>query len=509
MKNTFILILLLVQFVACAQSQQKPNLSQEPKIESSKWWYLQGQNKIKQLSQTNQYPTKAKNVILFVGDGMSVSTITAARILAGQQLGQFGEEFQLSFEKFPFTALSKTYNTNLQTPDSAGTMSAMMTGIKTKGGVISLGPEVSNGNCNSAKNNNAVTLLELAEIAGMSTGIVSTARMTHATPAATYAHSVSRSWEADSDIPKAERQKGCVDIAKQLIDFPFGDGIEVALGGGRKNFLPKQTQDPEYPHEKGVRTDHQDLMQKWQEKHPDAKAIWNKQQFDQIDVSKTKHLLGVFEPSHMQFEQDRAHDKAGEPSLTQMAEKSLQILTNTNKPYFLMIESGRIDHGHHAGNAYRALTDAIEFSHAIQKIVESVDLNETLIIVTADHSHTFNIAGYPQRGNPILGLVKTPNDSGEMVGELAKDAQGKPYTTLSYANGPGYVNGDQRPDLTHVEVQSADYRQASTIPMHSETHSGEDVAIYAIGAGSQLVHGTMEQNVIFHIMHHAIEANLK
>jgi alkaline phosphatase len=191
-----------------------------------------------------------------------------------------------------------------------------------------------------------------------------------------------------------------------------------------------------------------------------------------------------------------------------MSEKSLQILKNIQKPYFLMIEGGRIDHGHHAGNAYRALTDTIEFSNAIQKVVDNVDLNETLIIVTADHSHTFSIAGYPQRGNPILGLVKMPDESGNMVGQLAKDQQGKPYTTLSYANGPGYVNGDERPDLTHVDVQSPDYKQAAAIPKYSESHSGEDVAIYATGAGSQLVRGTLEQNVIFHIMLNAIENEL-
>ena len=112
-------------------------------------------------------------------------------------------------------------------------------------------------------------------------------------------------------------------------------------------------------------------------------------------------------------------------------------------------------------------------------------------------------------GNPILGLVKTPNEKGELVGKLATDSQGKPYTTLGYANGPGYVNGDQRPDLTHVDVHAPNYLQAATIPKASETHSGEDVSILATGAGSHLVKGTIEQNVIFHIMLEALKGTIK
>lgn len=495
-------LLPLLGFFACAQNSTK---EQTIAKESSQWWYQQGQARVKQLAHAVNYPKKAKNVILFIGDGMNITTITAARILEGQKRGETGEENQLSFEKFPQTALSKTYNTNLQTPDSAGTMSAMMTGVKTKGGVISVDSEVNNADCASGIGHARMTLLELAEQKGMSTGVVSTARLTHATPAATYAHSVSRGWEADSEIPKAEKAKGCKDIASQLIDFPYGDGIEVAMGGGRKNFIPAESDDPEYKGEKGVRLDKRDLMQEWKNKYKHAQVVWNKKQFKDVKPKKTKHLLGLFEPSHMQYEHDRSKDKAGEPSLHAMTKKALKILKHTEKPFFLMVEAGRIDHAHHAGNAYRALTDTIELSKAVETALKNIDLNETLIIVTADHSHTFNMGGYPQRGNPILGVVKVPDTAGNFVGHISKDEQGKPYTTLSYANGPGYINGDLRPDLTHVDTTNPDYRQAAAIPKMSETHSGEDVAIFATGAGSQTVHGTIEQNVIYHIMKHALD----
>jgi len=103
-----------------------------------------------------------------------------------------------------------------------------------------------------------------------------------------------------------------------------------------------------------------------------------------------------------------------------------------------MVEAGRIDHAHHAGNAYRALSDAAMLSDAVARAVEKVNLAETLIIVTADHSHTFTISGYPERGNPILGKVKSPGDRG-----YTKAADGKPYTTLGYQNGMGFHSHDE------------------------------------------------------------------
>jgi len=86
-----------------------------------------------------------------------------------------------------------------------------------------------------------------------------------------------------------------------------------------------------------------------------------------------------------------------------MTDKAIDVLGNSRKGFFLMVESGQIDHGHHAGSAYNALTDTIAFSDAIREAGESVDVSETLVIVTADHGHVFTVSGYPKRGNPILG----------------------------------------------------------------------------------------------------------
>lgn len=499
----------LMALNACAEpvSNTKPALkTAHAKQADANQWYQAGEAQIKALQSVPSYPEQAKNVIFFVGDGMSLATVNAARIYEGQQMGQPGEENLLSFEQFPHTALSKTYNTNLQTPDSAGTMSAMITGVKTKAGAISVDEHVAIGVCGDKKYP-VLSLLSRAEMAGMNTGVVTTTRLTHATPAATYAHAESRHWEADSDLPKDA--DNCQDIAAQLIDYPHGNGLEVAMGGGRRNFIPNTYADPEYSLLKpGKRGDGRDLTQEWLNKYSNAAYVWNQKQFKALDLSQTDHLLGLFEPSHMQYEMNRSKDEAGEPSLTEMTEAAIKLLAQKDKPYFLMIEGGRIDHGHHAGYAKLALTETVEFANAIEKALAMVDLNETLILVTADHAHTMTISGYAQRGNPILGKIVVPDDEGNPSDQLQLDAQGKPMTTLSYANGPGYVNGDQRPDLTHVDTTADNYKQAATIPLHSETHSGEDVIIYATGAGSRLVRGVLEQNMIYHIMKTALAEQL-
>lgn len=485
-------------------------------------WFQAGQDALAAAKTTPRYFRQAKNVILFIGDGMGVSTVTAARILAGQQpnligsnpdgIPSSGEENSLSFEKLPYLALSKTYSVNQQTSDSAPTMTAMVTGIKTNDGELSIDETVARKDCAFDLAAHALpTILEMAEDAGKATGVVSTARITHATPAANYAHTSERDWEADANLPA-----GCTavpDIARQLIENSHGNGIDVALGGGRTYFLPNTVSDPEYPATKGRRKDGQDLTAAWVNRAPKSAFVWNKAQFDAIDPNTTRKLLGLFEPSHMQYEADRPNDTAGEPSLAEMTEKAIKVLRRHRTGFYLHVEAGRIDHGHHAGNAYRALTDTMALSDAVQKAIDTLaavgELDNTLIIISADHSHTFTIAGYPQRGNNILGKVMEP---GKTALTLATD--GKPYTTLGYINGLGMFEGvpgdavysktpnvGRNQDLTAVDTTHADFHQEALVPLaSSETHAGEDVAIFARGPSAHLFQGVKEQNYIFHVM---------
>ncbi|WP_442859705.1 alkaline phosphatase [Alteromonas sp. KC14] len=465
----------------------------------------------------------AKNVILFVGDGMGVSTVTAARILDGQMKGLAGEENQLSFDRFPFSGLSKTYNVDAQTPDSAGTMTAMMSGIKTDVGVIGVDEDIERGDCSTVAGNELVTALELAEIAGKSTGIISTARITHATPAATYAKSADRNWEDVSDMPEAAVTAGCTDIADQLVNFEANleanfegldvDGIEVVMGGGRRHFLPKDAafNSPDAASTvEGDRTDGRDLTAEWQAMYTNGVYVYDQSGFDGIDTETTERVFALFNESHMQYAADRENDIAGEPSIAEMTSAAINILDNNDEGFFLMVESGRIDHAHHAGNAYGALHDTIAFAEAIAAADALTNDEDTLIIVTADHGHVFTIAGYPKRGNPILGKVVNVG-----ADEAATAADGTPYTTLGYTNGLGFRNlGDVtnsdasyldgpdtgRKDITDVDTTTPGYHQEALIPLGSETHSGEDVGIYAKGPGAFLVNGTNEQSVIFHVM---------
>ena len=475
------------------------------RAESRETWYAGGEAAMRRNRElAGKKLRRAKNVILFLGDGMGISTITAARILEGQLRGESGEENQLSFEQFPNVALSKTYSANQQTSDSAPTMTAIVTGAKTKDGILSVDQNVVRGDYKSVKGNELPTILEQAEQRGLSTGVVTTTRATHATPAACYAHTPDRDWESDANLPKDARDAKFSDIARQLIEFPIGDGLDVAFGGGRTKFLPKSANDPEYPDKKGERLDGRDLTSEWTRKHQDSAYIWNKAQFDAIDTKKTNHLLGLFEPSHLKYEHDRPKDKAGEPSLSEMTAKAIDILANNKKGYFLMVEGGRIDHAHHEGNAYRALTEAIEFSNAIRAAQNKVDLRDTLIVVTADHSHVFTIAGYPVRGNNILGLVRSNDAKGNTDTRYDLDKNGEPYTTLGYENGRGTRGTATRPNLLEVDTTDPDYKQEAVVPLPDETHGGEDVGIFATGASSELVRGVMEENWIYFVMRDAL-----
>ncbi|WP_282271234.1 alkaline phosphatase [Stenotrophomonas sp. PS02298] len=501
---------------ANAVSVDVPQITR-PDGETPQWWYRDGAARA---AGNGAMAGKAKNVILFLGDGMSLTTVAAARILEGQRKGQPGEENLLSWERFPATAFSKTYNTDSQTPDSAGTMTAITTGVKSHMGAIGVSAG-SRNNCADSLPKGLLTWLQLADSAGMATGIVSTARLTHATPAATYAHSPERNWENDTDLPEAAKAAGCVDIAQQLISTSrFGQGPLVALGGGRGQFTTINEQDPEYADKVGLRLDGRNLVAEWQAKHPQGAYVWNADQLKA--AANAPALLGLFEPDHMQYEQDRPKDRAGEPSLAELTRAAIANLSKHQEGFVLMVEGARIDHANHSGNAARALGDTIAMSDAVKAAVDATSAEDTLIIVTADHSHTLNFVGYPARGNAILGKVKDKGgEDGMGALDLARDGMGMPYTTLSYANGPGYTGASNqqpagpkrfphspssfetangRPDLTHVDTEHPDYMQEALVPSKSESHGGEDVGIWARGPGSKAVRGTMEQNTIYHLI---------
>ena len=256
--------------------------------------------------------------------------------------------------------------------------------------------------------------------------------------------------------------------------------------------------DPEDEGKKGKRKDGKDLTKAWLDRYGNRGAY----RLEQGAVRRDRPGEGrpcarpLRDVAHGVRVTTGAKDKAGEPSLAEMADKAIDILARNPEGFVLMIEGGRVDHGSHAGNAFRTLTDAVALNEAVKAVLRKVNLDETLIVVTGDHSHTLTIAGYAKRGNPILGI--SIGVDGKPI--LATD--GKPYTTISFANGPGGIEGAERAarrsPWRRRRTPTSSSSRWSRLP--SETHGGEDLGIYAIGPWSHLFQGTVEENYTFHVM---------
>jgi len=444
-------------------------------------------------SSTSDTPTP-KNVIFFLGDGMGLTTMTAARIYKA------GEDGELTMDTLPETAFIKTYSNDAQVTDSAPSMAAYMTGVKMNNEVVSMSADTSafdtntftsyvsgaDSTCPSTNGTAVPTMLEKAKAVGLATGVVTTTRITHATPATTYAHICHRDGENA--------------IAAQLVpngsgyNSALGAGVDVILGGGLSYFQPKTTAGSK-------RTDTRDLVAEF--KTAGYKFVSNKTEFDAVAVSEEK-LVGLFTNSHMSYDLDRLANAANEPSLADMTSKAIDILKRNKRGMFLMVEGGRIDHALHETTARKALQDTVAFDDAIKTAIDKMQvidpgLKNTLIVVTADHDHTLVLNGYAgltgktTDANPgVLGLLRSYID-----GVLSTDAGGNPYTII------GFGNGENRPAtrtaLTDAIVFGATYHQEATIPvaLGSETHGGGDVFLGAMGKGAEKFTGVLVNTEVF------------
>ena len=433
-----------------------------------------------QIARENAKNSTPKNIIIFIGDGMGITTITAGRIFDGQSKGKKGEEHELAFDSFENVALIKTYNTNAQVPDSAGTATAILSGYKTNIGAINVRPheDVKKMVLNSCVlKREPQTLTQRAKKTGRAVGVISTARITHATPAAMYGHAVDRGWETDAEVDERAAKFRCKGLAGQLLE----SAVDITLGGGRSKFTDDQ-------------------ISEWSEK---SGRTYVSDVAELRSAPKNQTVLGLFTPSHMSYEADR--DDTKEPSLAEMTEFTIEALSPRGTGYVMMVEAGRVDHAHHGTNAYRALRDMQALNEAVETAKEKAG-DDTLIIVTADHSHVFTLSGYPVRGNPILGLVRNPDPiAGGAAKDYAKASDGKPYTTLGYHNGPNVREADS-PALSDNAVQAKDYQQQTAVNLESETHAGEDVTLFATGPGASRFRGVMEQDEIGQILADLLKA---
>ncbi|WUR10972.1 alkaline phosphatase [[Empedobacter] haloabium] len=440
-----------------------------------------------------------KNVIFFLGDGMGLTTMTAARIYA------VGEDGELTMDTLPETAFVKTFSNDAQVTDSAPSMAAYMTGVKMNNEVISMSQETkavdpvadSAGNklgnaCGTANGKPATTLLELAKAQGLAAGVVTTARVTHATPAATYAHICHR--DLENDIATAVVPGGAGHNAAL-----GATGLDVLLGGGSQFFKPVK--------DGGKRADGRDLVAEMKAKSYAYAS--NAGEFAAIDASKTDKLVGLFTSSHMSYDLDR--DPAKEPSLADMTTKAMDVLSRNGKGYFLMVEGGRIDHALHETTAKKALQDTVAFDNAIKAAIAKAkvtdpDLKNTLIVVTADHDHTLVLNGYAKRtgktaaGNAgVLGVVKN-----YVTGATDKDLDGAPYSIIGFGNGENRVQASRASQaaLDDSVTGANNYHQEAAVRMGvgGETHGGTDVFLGAIGKGAGAFSGTIDNTKVFDLV---------
>lgn len=402
----------------------------------------------------------AKNAILFIGDGMGMAQVTAARIFEGN-----ARDGKLTLDTFENVAVVRTYCANMMVTDSAAAGTAIATGHKTTFYRVGMSPD----------GEVLETLLESAKKAGKSVGIVTTTGVTHATPASFYAHIESRGEEAQ--------------IAAQLVDY---GQVDVVMGGGRRYFIPEENKDAESG-AKGARQDGRDLLAEARAKG--YRLVQKQSEFDDLleevegggDPGK---VLALFSPSHMAYEVDRAKDTWGEPSLEEMAKCAIAILSRNPKGYFLMVEGGRIDHAAHANEGQSMLTEVLCFDRAVKAAVQATDgAKDTLIVVTADHeTGGLTINGYAGIEVEGTALFSTPprQDGGDI---------------LSFSSGPG-ANRDSAEKIDHADPH---YRQPALVRAPSASHTGVDVLAWAAGPGAETFRGTIDNTDVAKKIRAALE----
>lgn len=458
------------------------------------------QNILQRTLQRRDNWNVAKNVILIVGDGMSLPTIAAARVLKSQKAGFSGIGEEMLYENFPHTGLARTFATDKYVPDSASTATAFLCGVKTRYEAVGVDGSVLHSDCLSVPGTELRCIGEWAMAEGKAVGLVTNMRVTHATPAPLYAHSPDRWWEYDAKIKPFKDRSLCKDIARQLVEDYPGKNLQVVLGGGREVMMPNSTFDPEYPEKRGKRGDNRRLIDMWKEHKQENKLryryVWNKKDFAKVDPRKVDYLLGLFEPAHMydvteKDEQSKLSDFE-EPTLAEMTGKAIKILSKNTNGFFLLVEGGLIDKRHHSGRAVRAVSEALDLENAVRTALSLTSRDDTLLVVTSDHSQGMNFVGYANVGEDIFGIAEVSN------------VDGMPYTSLMYSSGPGYAkSANGRPNITNLNTADKNYLQQATVPRSTATHGGEDVGVYAVGPMAHLFTGVYDQHYIAHAMAYA------
>lgn len=289
---------------------------------------------------------KVKNVIYLIADGMSDGILTAAKYYNDIQDGTLGND-KLYMDSIR-SGFVKTSWANGPITDSAPAGTALSSGYKTNPGVVGLNTE----------GTPQATILEAAELNGLSTGIIATSEITHATPAAFSAH--------------VENRQDYNSIMKQQLY----KGIEVVLGGGSLFFESTGG---------GKRNDGKDLTEDIKELGYDYVTTRS-----EMNESNSDKLWGLFAEKDLAYDFDRvAEENQEEPSLAEMTEKAIEVLEKDEEGFFLMIEGSKIDWAAHANDPAGATGDILAFDEAVQVALDyAKEKQDTMVIVTTDHANS-------------------------------------------------------------------------------------------------------------------------
>ncbi|KRA55528.1 alkaline phosphatase [Agrobacterium sp. LC34] len=446
---------------------------------------------------------KAKNVIFLIADGLSVAHRTAARIMSkGMTEGKANG--RLNMDDVPPVAFIGTSATDAVATDSANTMSAYMTGHKTAVNAIGVYADRTPASLDDPK---VETLAEaLRRQTKKSIGIISTAELQDATPAAVVAHTRKRGDKAD--------------INGMLFDVK----PDVLLGGGSAYFLPQATAGSK-------RKDDKDYIALFKE--AGYTLATSKAELATAAGTNTGKILGLFHTGNMDTTLDREFLKKGttgkfpdQPGLVEMTKVALDNLSKNPEGFFLMVEAANVDKMSHPLDWDRAVVDTIEFDKAIGVAREFAAKNpDTLIIVTGDHTH----------GVSIIGTVdddKPGTDMREKVGTYAeagfpnyedKDGDGYPDKVdvsrrlfLNANNGPDHyetfrpkLDGPFAPAIQNEKKEYIANEQYKDVPgavlvtgiipksSDSGVHAVDDVVLQAEGPGAEGFRGYMEQSDVY------------
>jgi alkaline phosphatase len=452
-------------------------------------------------------PRRVKNIILFIGDGMTIANRTTARVLSkGIREGKY--QGKLSFDDMPSTAMIGTSGSDSLITDSANSMSAYTTGHKTAVNAMGVYVSRSTDNLSHPK---VETIAELIKRkTKMSVGIVSDAELEDATPGAMVAHTRRR----------ADKQY----IADQLL----ASGAEVILGGGSAYFYPQSAKGSK-------RKDEKNLIDSF--KADGYQLAFNKQELiAAADNQTTKKLFGVFHPDNMDGSLDRLYLRKNtveqypnQPDLTEMTRSAIEVLSRNPKGFFLMVEAALIDKFNHPLDWERAAFDTIMLSNAVQIAKDYAKTHpDTLIIVTPDHTHSGSISGvvHDDKLGPLREKVGTYAEAGYPNYPKA-DALGYPNNidvskriAFFYGNYPDHYetlhpkldstfvpaikneSGAYVANPKYIQLQEDAIHVGGNLPSHQDSgvHTADDALLNAQGPGSEKFKGFMDNTEVFKVM---------